>query len=95
MEPLAVVLIAIGAASIASGAFWFRGRRPAWMVWAKISAGSMLCGAGLLMQLGSTRVLNWVVVLIGLGVLGPLHFRFLLGPFEPPAPDSSATVVRS
>ena len=95
MDPLAIALVAAGAVLLLICSLWLRRRVSSRVMWAALAFGSLLCGAGMLVALDSTRAVNWVVVLLGLGVLGPIHFRALLGPFGPPAPVSSATVVRS
>ena len=95
MDPLAVGLAVAGGGVLLAASLWLRERLPGAAVWGSFAVGSMLCGAGLLVGLGTTRPLNWIVVLAGLGLSGPLHFRALLGPFGAPGPDPSATVMRS
>jgi hypothetical protein len=78
-----VALIVGGAAVVAIAAFVLRRRLPSALVFLVASAGSVALGSGALVVQDRTTTTDWVVALVAMALLGPLHVRVLLGPFGP------------
>lgn len=76
-----IVLIVAGAAGVVVSGFWLRPRLPGPVVFALISASSVALTAGALVVQEHTTVADWIVALVAMALLGPLHVRVLLGPF--------------
>ena len=87
-----VAMIVAGAAGVALGSFVLRRRLPAPAVFVLLGACSVAVGIGALVVQDHVTTADWIVTLAALALLGPVHVRFLLGPFGPSAgPGTTAT----
>jgi hypothetical protein len=76
-----IVLIVAGAAGVVVTGFWLRPRLPGPVVFALISGFSVVLTAGALVVQDHTTTADWIVALVAMALLGPVHVRVLLGPF--------------
>jgi hypothetical protein len=76
-----VLLIVAGAAGVLVGGFWLRTRLPAPVVFVLVAGFSVALTAGALVVQDHTTAADWIVALVAMALLGPLHVRVLLGPF--------------
>jgi hypothetical protein len=78
-----IALIAGGVVGLGLTVLVLRRRLPAAAVFCLSAAFSVAWGAGALVVQDHTTTADWVVTLAAFGLLGPVHARFLLGPFGP------------
>jgi hypothetical protein len=87
-----VAMIVAGAAGLLVVAFGLRRMLASAVVFGLLAVLWVLVGAGALVVQSSTTTADWIVTLAAVATLGPLHLRFLLGPFGPAAgPTTAAT----
>jgi hypothetical protein len=85
-----ILLIVGGALGVLATAFLLRRLLPAPGVFLLVAAFSVTLTAGALVVQDHVTTADWVVALIAMGLLGPLHVRVLLGPFGPSARPGTA-----
>ncbi|MFL5799253.1 MAG: hypothetical protein ACJ77A_15145 [Actinomycetota bacterium] len=76
-----IALIAAGAAGVVLCGFRLRPVLPGPVVFALISGFSIVLTTGALVVQDHTTAADWIVAIVAMALLGPLHVRVLLGPF--------------
>ena len=85
-----VVLIVAGFAGVLLVGFALRRRLPAGVGFVLLAVFSVAAGAGALVVQDHVTTADWIVTLVPVALLGPVHVRFLVGPFGPGAGPRTA-----
>jgi len=85
-----VALIVAGFAGVLVVGFALRRRLPAAAGFVLLAVFSVAAGAGALVVQDHVGVADWIVTLTAMALLGPVHMRFLAGPFGPAAEPGTA-----
>ncbi len=79
-EGAGVLLIAAATVVGLVDVFVLWARLPAWGALAVLSVAGIALGAGALLLQGNVGAANWVITIVGLALLAPVHLRAVFGP---------------